>query len=202
MSNSQPAWSLFSGFAAPDPRDRAPPPAPKKAKKDVSSPTDITAHPLFWTTAPSAPLADRIRKVKLSEKDETMRMLATAHISAAFLPLYNEYKEDDDVGACYMALDEASEITPLALGAGPFQNLVIKDIGAMTFMFDTDEFWIEKMYNSSDGTIKALKFWLHGKGCYIYPVEVLAPPAAKEKKGRVETIDIGKGGKARFYVEE
>ena len=79
---------------AEDPRDREPPPAPKKSKPDTPSPNDVTAIPLFWESAPGAPVANRTRTVKLSTMPMALINLASAYICAGFVPLYGAYKDD------------------------------------------------------------------------------------------------------------
>jgi len=59
-----------------NPRDVAPPPAPKKVKPSQPSPTEVTI-PLFFLhgPAPGAPAADRTRRVSLFDQPGVIRCL-------------------------------------------------------------------------------------------------------------------------------
>lgn len=161
---------------AADPRDRAPPGAPKKTKPDTPSPNDITAIPLFWESAPGAPVANRTRTVKLSTMPMALINLASAYICAGYIPLYAAYK-DDVLDGEYEALEDASVVTPHALAPGPFRSMVTQheSLGGMTFKFDTDEYYINRITDKKTGTLTHVEFWIHGMGKWIYGVNQLVP---------------------------
>jgi len=181
-----------------NPRDVAPPPAPKKVKPLQPSPSDITAHPFFLHgPAPGAPTKEP-HKVKLSVQTPEVVKMATKHMAAAFYPLWCEYYEDDEDGAHYLALSGAAEVTPLGLPEGPFKEMVAEAIGYKTFTFDLDELWID--HNCKNGVVTTLTVNVNMQK-FTYPIDALAAKDVSAEHGHWEFQKIGKGGREWFWVE-
>ena len=75
--------------------------------------SEITAHPFFLCGRARRSRCKEPNTVKLSGFGSAdLQKSAAQLIAAQWLPLFNEYYPDDNDGAAYLALAEATEITP------------------------------------------------------------------------------------------
>lgn len=182
-----------------DARDRMPPPAPKKVKKDRPWGANIVAHPLVWHQVPDAPKKEP-RVIKLSAQPVALTELLAPHLAAVWLAKWREYKTDDTDGAAYLALNEVVEVTPLALPDGELKDFLVVAVGAFTFTLDIDELWIEPSFRG--GSVATVEVYVEGVGTYKIGIGEISGGATPQKSlGHYEEIGTGKGGTARFWVE-
>lgn len=208
----------FGGFGAgvryaPDPRDVAPPPAPKKPKMKPTA-TDATPTPFFLHgPAPHAPRAERTRRVCLSTLPQPLRRPAAAHAAAIYLATFRKAFEGDSDWAHDDAEREAIVCTPLSLANESLRDYLTANVSPITFEWNTDELWFEREHSLGklaviNVAIQPLSQYSKVKWSFLIE-ELESSPALKRtasdsvrpENGHWEEIGSGKGGKHRFWVE-
>ena len=213
-TKNQISQSLDAYFGA-DPRDRAPPPAPKKPRLACAAPTTlIYGIGGYDGSAPNAPCANRKLIVSMYDVPVSMREHAAKQLAATFLPVYR--MEKAEFNASDIALDEAIKLTPLALPAGPLKEYLLSK-SVMTFEWDLTELWVDLIYKQgviSHVQVNIEKMQANNrhvssapppKVIYRFSVDSLPAPTGgadvSSANGHWEEIGSGKGGKHRFWVE-
>ena len=198
---------------APDPRDVAPPGAPKKAKLKPT-PTDANPPPFFLHgPAPHAPIKGCRRTVKLSKLPQPLRKLAASHAAAVYLSAFRKAFDGDSDWAHDDAEREAIICTPLALADESLRDFITANVSSMTFEWATDELWFEREHSLGKLArivVCAQPLGQFSKTRWEFPIEELegspslkrtASDNVKAENGHFEFQKIGKGGREWFWVE-
>ena len=199
-----------------DPRDREPPPAPKKPK--VGPMVADASPPLLELTgpAPNAPAAERNRVISLYDMPDRVRFLAAKQLVGDWYPEYIGYatSQDEYDYADQLSLECAVKVTPLSLG-GELGEKLIAHAGALTFKWDDKEICISP-YSYRDGKVAVIEVLLDkvqlfpnqyvpNQIKYRFAVDDLPPvqgrPDVSKENGHWEFQKIGKGGREWFWVE-